>query len=1380
MKAHHDAGPSSSTSDGSPAGQQHLGSSAKKSGRSKLLTLLELQSQRHRGRRLKSRQLEATLRTASLQSDADRGAMVYVRDRDQGRRGGEVLRSSSPVDDPFHLREGSSHRDEQEPSLGATMGRTTKDLISTLHEIGTSVAGKVVLPGVDVEDELHSRKTRKKVVDEDKMSYIKIVDENEKDTRHRNNRKGDDFDPKELAAVELEKEEEDEDADQDKEEGEHDEEDEDQDKEEHEDQGVDEDQHEQGEANDREDKIPHNNEKGDEDAEREHHHEKEVADHHGKKKADSEVAHKEDKLHKEDEDENKEPHKDHDKEEDDEPEKHHHHHHHHHDIATDIKENKDKERTQKKSNSPDEDKEKAAHAALEQMSLGEWKFDAQCLRVGEYLPIWPVRSVNQTAMWPPTVHCPSNFLASASDPQGEGSKDLLVQKKEKAEGEEEKERATATNKTQFDDGRPTPNQTEWNYDEFQGMKVSIVIPTKYEQDYIVKTLRLIYATTPMSLLEEIIIVDDKSPVPVQPLLEEAAKIKGGMLRDLTATQLASIKVLRNEHHQGLIRAKIQGAEMSKGSHIFFLDGHCEPFRFWLEPLLHRAKPSYKRVVVPLVGNINATAEKLHDWTPVDKSGGAKMMFDWTFEFHWFDDKENDDVPILSGGLLLLSRRWWDEVGGYDDGMVDWGGENIEQSMRCWMCGGEILVERRSIIGHIFERPANPTKVRKDGVQRNKARAAYVWLDQYWDSAFLPSQPGARNLDLGPGLLRQMLHRFVYRGQNKAEDLAIFRTGSTMAQDTTVFLDHGSASASSEIKKVQEDVPQEHVKEKQKKAGGHHEKGRKVGKHNDFQRFSHDPDEQSSSAKNEHHNDTEMKLQVDGKTHLHDEKPHSLVEAASISQRTEGASEHEHFLLEEKSREDHEQKTLHENPPPQQDSSTAHIRSLSEQLVKSIEGELDLLESHGKSQEMRKDSTHPSRRTQKQTVFLETEERGSASTGDSAEDDLPVVPAKTNVMIHFEDGTVLATGGKPLDGHGHHRRGELHEDGEHLHQSRASSSERSSSSLDTKNRHLLETGAKRMDTLVHVDSALAVVEKALSSSGAEQLESNSKSSRHKKTKSRSARSGTVIVRHVEGQEGRKDTEADTSLADIGTTSKSAATKEEDRSVQCTNFEWWKNRFNSVFETRGLLVSDAHHMRHTPSGLCLDVKDKGKDKTPLVLLNECNPGADTQKWSIIHNNTRVMNHKLDKCLDRGNDGARMAPILYACDFGHNSNQHWSFAGALWPPSQDLRRSRPYGDREFASMVYSDLYGHDAKCLGFPLTAPVDPKNTFAEVNRTDFNAFRGMEVGLHTCKKRKKSIASLHEIGRRVREKRASATIYEDLAAGKENRFYDEEYAFDVIW
>eukprot|EP00397_Hematodinium_sp_SG-2012_P011114 GEMP01011244.1.p1 GENE.GEMP01011244.1~~GEMP01011244.1.p1 ORF type:complete len:583 (+),score=103.47 GEMP01011244.1:124-1872(+) len=254
-------------------------------------------------------------------------------------------------------------------------------------------------------------------------------------------------------------------------------------------------------------------------------------------------------------------------------------------------------------------------------------------------------------------------------------------------------------------------------------RVSIVIPSRFEQDYIVKTVKYVFDTTPMTILHEIVLVDDESPVPIAPLIQEALR-PGGELYYLTMKQRKAIIILRNDgQHEGLIRGKIQGANVATGNYIFFLDGHCRPNEFYMEEMLNVIEQGdYKRIVVPKVGTTDPKTWKN------SKDGGAKMIFEWNFNFHWFDDGE-DEVPIMSGGLLLMTKQWWNE-GGLDEGMLDWGGENIEQSIRTWLCGGEIVIARKSIVGHIFDRPANPNKVGPGIVKKNQARAAFTWLDDY--------------------------------------------------------------------------------------------------------------------------------------------------------------------------------------------------------------------------------------------------------------------------------------------------------------------------------------------------------------------------------------------------------------------------------------------------------------------------------------------------------------------------------------------------------------------------------------------------------------------------------------------------------------------------
>ena len=58
------------------------------------------------------------------------------------------------------------------------------------------------------------------------------------------------------------------------------------------------------------------------------------------------------------------------------------------------------------------------------------------------------------------------------------------------------------------------------HDVFKGVGISIIIPSKYEDDYIVKTLKYIFEATPPNLLYEVIVIDDESTNHIAPFIEQ--------------------------------------------------------------------------------------------------------------------------------------------------------------------------------------------------------------------------------------------------------------------------------------------------------------------------------------------------------------------------------------------------------------------------------------------------------------------------------------------------------------------------------------------------------------------------------------------------------------------------------------------------------------------------------------------------------------------------------------------------------------------------------------------------------------------------------------------------------------------------------------------
>lgn len=108
------------------------------------------------------------------------------------------------------------------------------------------------------------------------------------------------------------------------------------------------------------------------------------------------------------------------------------------------------------------------------------------------------------------------------------------------------------------------------------------------------------------------------------------------------------------------------------------------------------------------------------WTErMRNNGQAKCYMTFDADFKWFNSRDND-VPVLSGGLLGMSRRWWLMTGGYDPIMRGWGGENLDQSLRSWLCGGEIVNAPTSYVAHMWRVGHDPRTTARFSTPPNSA------------------------------------------------------------------------------------------------------------------------------------------------------------------------------------------------------------------------------------------------------------------------------------------------------------------------------------------------------------------------------------------------------------------------------------------------------------------------------------------------------------------------------------------------------------------------------------------------------------------------------------------------------------------------------------
>jgi polypeptide N-acetylgalactosaminyltransferase len=272
--------------------------------------------------------------------------------------------------------------------------------------------------------------------------------------------------------------------------------------------------------------------------------------------------------------------------------------------------------------------------------------------------------------------------------------------------------------------------------DFSDNKVSIVIPWHQEKWlHLRDTLLALLHFTPEHLVEEFIFISDGN-------------------KDTKETELKAIsskvKVLAFEERQGLIRAKSRGVDMAKGPVIMFLEAHCIVNRDWLPPLLERLVAKPKAIVMPVLDFIDP-----HNWNAYYPGGaGIHWRFEWNMNLINSNPggilKHDNHKPYISpgtsGGIFVMRKAWFHELGFFDEGMLEWGGDHVELSFKTWRCGGRIEIVPCSRIGHLFREPATrPYNVDTMQVVKNYARLAQVWWKDHL-SYFYRMKPEAVGME----------------------------------------------------------------------------------------------------------------------------------------------------------------------------------------------------------------------------------------------------------------------------------------------------------------------------------------------------------------------------------------------------------------------------------------------------------------------------------------------------------------------------------------------------------------------------------------------------------------------------------------------------------
>ena len=92
-----------------------------------------------------------------------------------------------------------------------------------------------------------------------------------------------------------------------------------------------------------------------------------------------------------------------------------------------------------------------------------------------------------------------------------------------------------------------------------------------------------------------------------------------------------------------------------------------------------------------------------------------------------------ESPMISGGLFGVSASYFLALGGYDVEMDFYAGEELWIAWGAWSCHGKVKLVPCSHVSHVWRGHGSGdpfTGATNESMERNKLRAATVWLDKH--------------------------------------------------------------------------------------------------------------------------------------------------------------------------------------------------------------------------------------------------------------------------------------------------------------------------------------------------------------------------------------------------------------------------------------------------------------------------------------------------------------------------------------------------------------------------------------------------------------------------------------------------------------------------
>ena len=262
------------------------------------------------------------------------------------------------------------------------------------------------------------------------------------------------------------------------------------------------------------------------------------------------------------------------------------------------------------------------------------------------------------------------------------------------------------------------------FPKFDKPHVSIIIPVYNEIVYTIYCLRAIYLNT-KGISYEIIIADDVST-------DETQFLK---------MYVDNIKIVRNNKNQGFLLNCNNASKYAKGKYILFLNNDTSVKENWLEPLINTLENNSD---IGLVGS-----KLVYPNGRLQEAGGIIFNDGTAANYGKFDDTSKPeynyvrDVDYISGASIMLSKKLWDEIGGFDSRYAPAYCEDSDLAFEVRKRKLRVVYQPLSVVTH-YEGVSNGTDV-NFGLKKYQLENCDKLLNKWYDDiSKLPSKETSIN------------------------------------------------------------------------------------------------------------------------------------------------------------------------------------------------------------------------------------------------------------------------------------------------------------------------------------------------------------------------------------------------------------------------------------------------------------------------------------------------------------------------------------------------------------------------------------------------------------------------------------------------------------